>query len=211
MTSVQRVAASSRVQTDSQRRREELIRFGRELFSRHPYDSLSVDDIAAAAGVSKGLLYHYFQSKRGYYVAVVRAVTDEMRSIGAPDPALTPREQLRQGIEAYLDFAEQHAEAFRTVLDGGVGADEEVRQIVEEIRALYIARILESLSIDPPTPGLRLALRGWLGFSEAATLDWLTHGGVRREDLVRMLLRALNSAFETAGRLDPWPGADAGE
>jgi AcrR family transcriptional regulator len=64
-------------------RREELIRFGRELFSRRAYDALSIDDIAAAASVSKGLLYHHFENKRDYYVAVVRAVTAEMREVGS--------------------------------------------------------------------------------------------------------------------------------
>ena len=183
-------------------RREELIRFGRELFSRHAYDALSIDDIATAAGVSKGLLYHYFESKREYYVAVVRAVTEEMREV-LPDPSLPPDQQLLQGIEGYLDFAESHAHAFRSVLDGGVGSDAEVRQIVEEIRGLYIERILGALSIDSPSPVLCLALRGWIGFGEAATVEWLAHREVTRADLVRMMTEALNAAFESARKIDP--------
>jgi AcrR family transcriptional regulator len=183
-------------------RREELIRFGRELFSRHAYDALSIDDIATAAGVSKGLLYHYFENKRDYYVAVVRAVTEEMRAV-LPDPALPPDEQLSQGIEGYLDFAETHAHAFRSVLDGGVGSDAEVRQIVEEIRTLYIERILGALGIDSPSPVLCLALRGWIGFGEAATVEWLAHREVGRADLVQMLIAALNAAFESARKIDP--------
>jgi AcrR family transcriptional regulator len=183
-------------------RREELIRFGRELFSRHAYDALSIDDIAAAAGVSKGLLYHYFENKRDYYVAVVRAVTEEMRAV-LPDPSLPPDEQLLKGIEGYLDFAESHAHAFRSVLDGGVGSDAEVRQIVEEIRGLYIERILGALSIDSPSPVLCLALRGWIGFGEAATVEWLARREVGRADLVQMLVGALNAAFVSARKIDP--------
>ena len=194
--------ASSQPRPEHDERREDLIRFGRELFSRHAYDALSIDDIAAAAGISKGLLYHYFDSKRDYYVAVVRAVTQEMRAV-LPDPSLPADQQLRQGIEGYLDFAENHAYAFRSVLDGGVGADAEVRQIAEEIRTLYIERILAALSIDSPSPVLCLALRGWIGFGEAATVQWLAERDVARADLVRMLTGALNAAFESARRIDP--------
>jgi AcrR family transcriptional regulator len=187
---------------ESDERREELIRFGRELFSRHSYDALSIDDIATAAGVSKGLLYHYFENKRDYYVAVVRAVTDEMRAV-LPDPSLPPDQQLSQGIEGYLDYAENHAHAFRSVLEGGVGSDAEVREIVEGIRTLYIERILGALSIKSPSPVLRVALRGWIGFGEAATVEWLGDRKVARADLAKMLTEALNMAFESARKIDP--------
>jgi hypothetical protein len=135
-------------------------------------------------------------------VAVVRAITEEMRAV-LPDPALPPDEQLRQGIEGYLDYAENHAHAFRSVLDGGVGSDAEVRQIVDEIRTLYIDRILGALSIHSPSPVLRLALRGWIGFGEAATVEWLAHRKVGRADLVQMLTATLNAVFESARQIDP--------
>jgi hypothetical protein len=135
-------------------------------------------------------------------VAVVRAVTEDMRAV-LPDPSLPPDEQLRQGIEGYLDFAENHAHAFRSVLDGGVGSDAEVRQIVDEIRTLYIDRILGALSIESPSPVLRLALRGWIGFGEAATVEWLANGKFARADLVLMLTDTLNAVFESARKIDP--------
>jgi hypothetical protein len=129
-------------------------------------------------------------------------VTEDMRAV-LPDPSLPPDEQLRQGIEGYLDFAENHAHAFRSVLDGGVGSDAEVRQIVDEIRTLYIDRILGALSIESPSPVLRLALRGWIGFGEAATVEWLAHGKFARADLVLMLTDTLNAVFESARKIDP--------
>jgi len=42
------------------------------MFIEQPYDAFSMDDVATAAGISKGLIYHYFPSKRDYYVAVLR-------------------------------------------------------------------------------------------------------------------------------------------
>src|SRR5688572_23935942 len=59
-----------RLATDE--RRTQLLDLGRELFNTRPFDDISIDEIAAAAGISKGLLYHYFPSKRHFYVETVR-------------------------------------------------------------------------------------------------------------------------------------------
>jgi AcrR family transcriptional regulator len=188
---------------ENERRREDLLRVGRELFSVHPYDALSVDDIAAAAGMSRGLLYHYFESKRDFYVAVVRTAAEEMREVTQPDPDAAPLEQLRQGLTAYFDYAEHRAEGYRAVVQGGIGADREVRDIADEIRQLNAQRILASLGAHDPRPALRLAVRGWVGLVEAVTLDWLDHRDVDREALIVELMGALNSSLAMAQSLDP--------
>ena len=196
------MASRAYTRLDNERRREDLIRLGRELFSLHAYDALSVDDIATAAGVSKTLLYHYFPSKRDFYVAVIRAAVEEMREVTDPDPDLPPLEQLRRGVVAYFDYAEHRAEGYRAVVQGGVGSDPEVREIADEMRDFYARRILTGLGIDAPHPALRLAIRGWIGAMEAVTLDWLEHRDVDRERLVEGMLRALGSALETARALE---------
>jgi AcrR family transcriptional regulator len=196
-------AATTFTRLENEERRERLIALGRDLFSIHPYDALSIDDIAAAAGVSRGLLYHYFPNKREYYVAVVRAAAEEMRELTTPDPDLPPLEQLLRSLDAYLDYAEQHAEGYKAVLLGGIGSDEEVRQIAEEMRALNARRIFDGLGIEEPPPALRLAVRAWVGLVEAASLDWLAHRDVSRGSLVGALMRALNSSLGMARALDP--------
>ena len=60
-------------------RRDELLRVGMELFSTRAYDEIWVEEIADRAGVSRGLLYHYFPTKRDFYVAVNRAAAAEVR------------------------------------------------------------------------------------------------------------------------------------
>ncbi|HEX4804843.1 MAG TPA: TetR/AcrR family transcriptional regulator, partial [Conexibacter sp.] len=83
-------------------RRAELLAIGRQLFAKHAYDELSIDDVAAEAGVAKGLLYYYFRSKRGFYLATIRAEADELLALAQPDPALPPAERLRRTLDAYL-------------------------------------------------------------------------------------------------------------
>ena len=70
-TAKKKRGASPRARLNEAERRAQLLALGRRLFTERPYDALSIDDIAAEAGISKGLLYHYFPSKRDFYVAVV--------------------------------------------------------------------------------------------------------------------------------------------
>jgi AcrR family transcriptional regulator len=192
-------------------RRAQLLGLGLELFSSRSYDEISIDDIAAAAGVSKGLLYHYFPTKRDFYVATVREATAEIRNLTEPDEALPPVERLRQSLEAYLDYVAAHAVGYRTLLRGGIGSDEEVRTIVEETRGLMIERFLEGMEGEPSSsPAIRLALRGWMGFCEEASLAWLEDREPPRERLVVMLMMVLGAALSAAGHsggdVSAWAG-----
>lgn len=175
-----------------------MIRLGRELFALEPYDALSIEDIAEAAGISKGLLYHYFPTKRDFYVAVVRSAADEIRELTVPDSGLPLNEQLAQAIIAYLDYAQEHIEGVRAVFEGGIGSDPEFRQITEELRAVYIRRILRGLEIEHPPPALRIALRGWMGYVEAASFEWLEHRDLGRDEFVESVVQTLQAAVTTA-------------
>jgi len=198
-------ARRSRLSTDV--RREQLVALGIEIFSDRPFDEVSIDDIAAAAGISKGLLYHYFPSKRDFYVAVIRSAADEMQALTEPDPALPPRERLAAALERYLEYVETHARGYATVLRAGIGSDPAVAHIVEEVRGAMVERLLADLPVaagaDPPPPALRVAVRGWVGFVEAASLDWLEHRGLGRADLREMLVAALGGAVSAAAGADP--------
>ncbi len=77
MGSSRRVASATkleptRARLDVEERRKQLVALGNELFSKRTYDEVSIDELARAAGISKGLLYHYFPTKRDFYIATVR-------------------------------------------------------------------------------------------------------------------------------------------
>ena len=71
-------APASRQRRKVEERREQLLDLALELFIHRTYEELSIDDIAQAAGISKGLLYHYFPSKRAFYVAAVGKAADHL-------------------------------------------------------------------------------------------------------------------------------------
>jgi AcrR family transcriptional regulator len=194
------MAAARRARLSTDARREQLVALGVEIFSERPFDDVSIDDIAAAAGISKGLLYHYFPSKRDFYVAVVRHSADEMQAITETDPELPPLDRLADGLDRYLEYVATHARGFATVLRAGIGSDPEVAAIVEGVRAAMARRILDDVAgDDPPPPGVRIAIRGWVGFAEAASLEWLERRELTRDELRDLLIRALTGAVAAAG------------
>jgi len=195
-------ARRARLTTDA--RREQLVALGGEMFSERPFDDVSIDDIAAAAGISKGLLYHYFPSKREFYVAGVRAAAAQLREVVEPDPELPPPERLRVSLEAYLDYVEHHAEGYIALMRGGIGSDAEVREIVEESRTVIIDRSIADLPLKTdPTTLLRLAMEGWVGYVEATSLSWLERRAVPRERLRELLFNTFLVVVGAAVQADP--------
>ncbi len=189
----------ARLQVDE--RRAQLLELGLRLFTEHTYDELSIDDIAAAAGISKGLLYHYWPSKRDYYVEVVRRAADHLVERTAEAGVDASPDSLLHGLDAYLDFVDQHARSFTAVMRGGVGSDAEVQTIVEAARTAIADRIISRLGVDAPSPLLRAALRGWIGFVEAASLDWLARRDLPRDELRALCAHMALAALTTTGAL----------
>ena len=189
-------ARRARLSTDA--RREQLVALGVEIFSERPFDEVSIDDIAASAGISKGLLYQYFPSKRDFYVAVVRHSADEMQSVTETDPDLAPLERLSTGLDKYLEYVDTHARGYSTVLRAGIGSDREVAAIVEDVRSAMVTRILDDIPGGDPSPGVRIAVRGWVGFAEAASLEWLERRELSRDELRDLLIQALTGAIGAA-------------
>ena len=182
MASVVKIArgkAVPRTRLEVEARRSQLVELGLEHFGERAYDDVSIDAIADAGGISKGLLYHYFPTKRAYYAACVREAASRLvtsthtASDGAP-----PLATLHAGLDAYLSFVKAHAKAYATLMRSGVGVDPEIARIVDETRAAFVDRLTGGFALDEAAgfldgPLVRLALRGWVGFAEAASLGWV--------------------------------------
>ena len=188
---------------DTDERRAQLLELGMDLFAERPFDDVSIDDIAQAAGVSKGLLYHYFGSKRAYYVETVRVGCEALLEACYIGLDLPIPDRARWGITAYLDFAAQHGAAYLVVLKSGVGVDAQVVEILEATRRTFSLRMLEGLGVAPDRPVFRTLARTWVGSVEAATMDWLEHQDIDRDTMIELLLRMLGDLVATAVAFDP--------
>ena len=181
-------------------RRAQLLALGLELFGARNPDDISIDEIAEAAGISKGLLYHYFGSKRAYYVACVELAAEQLlahtqAAEGERGPGLL---RLYRGLDAYLEHVRGVATGYAMLVTSGT-ADPEVRRIVEAARQGFIGRLLTALDIEQPPGLLRSALRGWIAFVETTSLDWLEHQDTEQAEVRELLAQVLMSTLQAAG------------
>jgi AcrR family transcriptional regulator len=184
---------------DVDERRQQLLERGAELFTSHPYDKLSMSKIAAEAGISKGLLYHYFPSKQAFFEATLSSWAEQLRERTEPDPDLPPVEQLAGSLDGFLSMVEENAVAYRNLMQSATVP--EIRDLIEEVRRLTAERILDALYADGAPPKARIAVSGWLWFMDGACLDWIEHRDVEREELRDFLLGVLMGALLAAGAL----------
>lgn len=182
-------------------RRDQLLQLGLDLFSRLPYDSVSIDEIADAAGISRGLLYHYFPGKRDFYVAVVRVAVEELIELVEPDAELDPAAQLEQALHRYLAYVARRRHGYLTAVRGGLGTDDEIQELTDRFRARVVERVLAGLRAEP-TPALIIALRAWVGYVETSVLAWLD-AGQPDVDLVGPAIETLATNLTRLGLPDP--------
>jgi AcrR family transcriptional regulator len=187
--------AYRRLENDERRRR--LLELGARLFIEHAYDEISMSQIAREAGISKALLYHYFPSKRDYFVATLAGGAEELRALVEPDPDLPPVQALATAVDAYLTWIDDNADAYAKLFRSA-GAVPEVRELVEGVRTATADRILEGLGATD-NPRARTAVRGWLWFMDGACLDWIAHRDLERADLHGLLLGTLAGTLFAAG------------
>jgi AcrR family transcriptional regulator len=181
-----------------ERRIERILTASQRLFSTRAYDEIAIEDLAAAAGMSKGLLYHYFESKRDLYVATVAHVLAQMAHFTDLSP------DLHTGLSQMLSLFEQSPGLAKLVLRGGIGVDREVEDLLDAYRQQQLERLSRGLGSlgDVADPSIDagssqalvvLGLRGWLGLLDEVCLQWVRQPDVTRGQVVRFLEQSLQA------------------
>ena len=189
--------AEKRTRLEPAARRAQLIALGVDMLATRTLDELSVEDIAQKAGISRGLLFHYFASKQEFHVEVARAAAEELIARTAPDPALPPVDALRGALAAFIDYVAENPDNYTSLVRGAASGDAEMRAIFDETRSTMAGRIVSVLSELglPLAPRAELAVHGWVAFTEECvirSLDGDVDGAVRdREALLDLLTKAL--------------------
>lgn len=190
-----RAAKRTRVRLETDERRAQLLELAKRAFSDRSYDDVSIDDLAREAKISKGLLYHYFPTKRDLYVAGLSEIADELVAAITTVPVdLPPIERVRRSLDAYLDYITRHARAFVSLMRGGIGSDPEVAQVIENVRQRLFDSFLGGSPFAPMLVGdvrFETVVRGWIGFVEHASLDWAANPRLSRDELRELLVQIL--------------------
>lgn len=199
------MATAPRTRLDPAARRAQLVELGLRMLADRALDQVSVDDVAAAAGISRTLLFHYFPTKRDFHVAVAEAAADEMLARTDPDPSLPPPARLRAAVAAYVDYVGDKRDAFVAFVRGSSGGDPQLLAVYERARTACTVRVLDGAGLVDAPPRVRTAVRGWVAFAEEVTLDWLAAGGLSRDEVVDLLERALVALVTAALAEGPVP------
>jgi AcrR family transcriptional regulator len=181
-------------------RREQLLELGVRLLSTRSLDELSIEMLAEEAGISRGLLYHYFGNKQDFHRAVVRKAADDLIRVTAPVREGEPLERLARSLDAYVAYVSANYAGYVSLVRGAASGNEDLMQIYDEARAALTDRIFDTGGADgvlsaltlEDTPAVRLMVRGWSAMAEDVVIAWVRDDrGVPREDLLTMLAAAL--------------------
>jgi len=172
-------------------RREQLLQCAIQLFGEKPYAEVSTTDIAAAAGIARGLLNHYFGTKRDLYLEVVRRLVAVPEVDGLLLKGST-RARIDVGVGWFLDAVSLHGRTFLAVTGaGGIGDDPEIEAILDAADDLAARRVLEVVGLDADDEASRAAIRAYGGLAKAAVREWQRSGALSRDDVHLLLTRAL--------------------
>lgn len=198
------MTASKRVRLAPEARRAQLIELGVEMLATRRLDELSVELIASTAGISRGLLFHYFSSKQEFHTEVARAAAAEMIRRTEPDTSLAPAEALRASITAFVDYVEENPDNYKSLVRGAASGDAEMRTIFDETRdalAQRVVTVVRGLGLEL-SPAADLAVHGWVAYVEECVIRWTDTRGVAREDLLDLLANALPAVTMAATEAD---------
>ncbi|MGW3663821.1 TetR/AcrR family transcriptional regulator [Streptomyces sp. NPDC005141] len=184
-------------------RRQQLIGVALELFSRRSPDEVSIDEIAATAGISRPLVYHYFPGKLSLYEAALQRAADDLagRFVESREGPLGAR--LLRVMRRFFDFVDDHGPGFAALMRGGpaVGSST-TNALVDAVRQAAYLQILSHLDVENPPARLELVVRSWISLVESTALIWLDGRRIPRGELEVQLvhdfaaLAAVSAAYD---------------
>ncbi|WP_212830423.1 TetR/AcrR family transcriptional regulator [Catellatospora sp. TT07R-123] len=181
-------------------RREQILACAVRLFGERPYAEVSTTDIANAAGVARGLINHYFGTKKGLFLESVRVLV----TIPAVAVEQLPQGDLATRVDAsvswFLDVVSRHSRSWLAAVDGGgVGRDPDVERVLAEADEIAVDSILVAVGLAqaPEHRGeLRAMIRAYCGLAKATAREWLERDALDREQAHRLLATTLITMVE---------------
>lgn len=184
-------AARRRLAPDD--RRELIVAAAAELYTTRGYDEVSSTELARAAGVSRGLLSHYFPTKRSLYLAALRRFV-EMPEVPVPDvEGGTVDERVRVSVRGWMEQVEHGRAAWLAIAGLAGHPDEDITELMDRAVEQTVDQICEVTGLrgEREEPAVRAALHGYAGFVVAISRKWLQEQQLDRsqtEDLLTGVL-----------------------
>ncbi len=182
-------------------RRLLIVRAAGRLFARDGYAGARLEDIAAAAHVTKPVVYKHFASKKALYLALLARHRDDLpsffRQVQGPSGDRTPEIVVREILEHWLDYVRENQHAWVMLFRDSSGDDEiqafrrQVNQRAREVIATFIAGQpgpgLPAAQVEPTAELLTSGLAG-------LALWWIDHPDTPKQVVTDVALRASAAA-----------------
>ena len=150
-------------------RRRQLVGIGLAKIVETPIQDLSMDDIAHEAGISRGLLFHYFPTKTDFYLACISAAGRRILRNTAPDESLAGYEQVEQATRLMVEQIERRRGFYLALVHGHGVADPRVSEVMDSVREGSTDRVVQALGIEGRQ---RAVVRAWWAYTEDRALTW---------------------------------------
>jgi AcrR family transcriptional regulator len=197
-----RVTTPAYSRLDVDERRKQLLDASARIFTERRYDEVSMSEIAAAAGISKGLLYHYFTNKQELFRATLEDAARDIALRVEPDESLPPAERVAASLGAYLDWIEAHESSYVRLIED-VGSVSEIRKLVTRVREDTAVLIASQAVEGEPPRALVTAALGWLWSMDGVCLDWLARRHMTHDQVRDYLLATLFGSVMAAASVEP--------
>lgn len=184
--------------------RRRLVAAAVDLFSEQHFDDVAVSDIAARAGVANGLLFHYFDGKRGIYLEAMRAAAAELDFVHEIPADLPAGRQFRLYFQRHLEYFAGHRGLALRLLRGGRGSDPEAWAMFETGRQHVLDWAAELFELDPRSAPLQMMLRSLSAAFDEMTVQWLEQGqALAVSAMVEEVVALAITCLQSAQRFDP--------
>src|SRR5918993_462167 len=150
-------------------RRRQLVAIGLSQIVETPIQDLSMDEIAAEAGISRGLLFHYFPTKTDFYLACIAAAGRRMLRTTAPDEGATGEEQVETVTRLMIEQIERRRGFYLALVHGHGVADPRVSEVMDSVRDGSTERVMVALDVPEAQ---RDVVRAWWAYTEDRALTW---------------------------------------
>jgi AcrR family transcriptional regulator len=149
-------------------RRRQLLGIGLSMLVEKPIQDLSIDAVAAEAGISRGLLFHYFPTKTDYYDAVIGAALRRVMRNTAPDEGVSPELACEQFVSRVYAQIERRRE-FYVALVFGNGTIAVGGNRLESHRMTVARRLIAAFGLDESAAPV---VHAWTAYVEDRALLW---------------------------------------
>jgi AcrR family transcriptional regulator len=163
----------------AEQRRRQILDVACTVFAEGGFHATSMDDVAAAAGVTKPVLYQHFPSKRALFLELLDDVGRQLLGelAVATSAAHSGRERVEEGFASYFRFVTGNESAFRVLFGASARNDPEFAEIVERILDETADAVSQLIEIEGTAEHRRVLAHALVGIAEATSRDALTDDG----------------------------------